>query len=133
MFCKTKLIAYKVVNKYTTSMDCIFCKIVKGVAPSKIQGESKSVIAFDSIAPVAKYHILITPKKHLDTFLDVKRADAELFYEMIYLAQKIIREKKIDGGYKLLFNGGKYQVVNHLHWHLLGGELEDVHDILNNT
>jgi diadenosine tetraphosphate (Ap4A) HIT family hydrolase len=45
--------------------------------------------------------------------------------EMAKIAQKLIEMKKISNGYKLVFNGGKYQSVKHIHWHLIGGEWND--------
>ncbi len=113
--------------------DCIFCKIVKGKLPAKVQGKTKNVIAFDSISPVSKHHILIVPKKHLTGFMEIKSADSDLLIEAVGLAQKIIREKKISEGFKLVINGGKYQAINHFHWHLLGGKLENEGDVLNKT
>jgi len=113
--------------------DCVFCKIVKKEIPGKIQGETKNVLAFDSNAPVSEHHILIIPKKHMSTFMDIKNADSDLFMEVINLAKDIIKKKEIKDGYKLVINGGKYQAINHFHWHLLGGKLEDQHDILNKT
>lgn len=110
--------------------DCVFCKIAKKEAPSSIEFENDSVIAFKSIEPVAEIHILIVPKKHIDTFLDI---NDNTVLEMTKAAQQIIKEKKAEGGYKLVFNGGKYQAIKHLHWHLLAGELENKKDILQKT
>ncbi|MBI2103377.1 HIT domain-containing protein [Candidatus Woesebacteria bacterium] len=113
--------------------DCIFCKIVKGESPSRVRGETKNVIAFDSIAPVSEHHILLVPKKHFGTFLDIKKGHRDLFMEMAKLAQELIKKNKISGGYRLVVNGGKYQAIDHFHWHLLGGKLEDEADIVNKT
>lgn len=105
--------------------DCVFCKIVKGEIPArKIRYEDNDVMAFDNITPVAKTHILIIPKKHILNFLDIK--DDFDFSKMVKATQKIILENKIKSGYKLMFNGGKYQEIPHLHWHLLAGDLKNI-------
>jgi histidine triad (HIT) family protein len=104
--------------------DCIFCKIVKGEAPSSLELETENVMAFRSIDPAAEIHILIIPKKHIVAFTDIDQKDKEVFFEMLETAQRMVFEKKIDDGYKLIFNGGKHQAIKHLHWHLLGGDLE---------
>ncbi len=103
---------------------CVFCKIVTKEMPATIQFEDEKVIAFESIDPVAELHILIVPKKHIPTFTDIRVADFDVLGSMIKASQKLITDKNIKDGYKLIFNGGKYQSVAHLHWHLLGGELK---------
>ncbi len=113
--------------------DCIFCEIAKGKSPAKVELETKEVIAFDSISPVAQHHIIIIPKEHISSFSDLEEDHKDIFIKMAKAAQKVITKRKISNGYKLIFNGGKYQSVKHIHWHLLGGKLEDEDDILNQT
>lgn len=104
---------------------CIFCKIVNKVIPArKIRYEDEDVMAFDSVDPKAKIHILIIPKKHILNFLEINNNFD--FSKMIKAAQKIVLENKIKSGYKLIFNGGKYQEIPHLHWHLLAGDLKNI-------
>lgn len=105
--------------------DCIFCKIANHEAPAKLELETDSVVAFPSISPASETHILIVPKEHIESFLDLEELHKETLMEMAKAAQKIIQEKNIAEGYKLIFNGGKYQSVPHIHWHLLAGNLED--------
>lgn len=112
--------------------DCIFCKIIRLELPSKIEAETEEVIAFRSIAPVASTHILIVPKKHISNFMNIAEDDDKLFSELIKVSQILIKDKKIEGGYKLVINGGKYQSINHFHWHLIAGNLEK-EDVLNKT
>lgn len=111
--------------------DCIFCKIIKGELPSDKVYEDNDVIAFNNIEPVADTHILICPKKHIQNFLNISSKFD--FSKIVYVIQKLINDKNIQDGYKLVINGGKYQSVPHLHWHLLAGNLEKNDDILNNT
>ena len=109
--------------------DCIFCKIASKESPAKIEYEDENVIAFENINAVAEFHILIVPKKHTGTFMDL----GEDILPMTKAVQSLIKEKKLQGGYKLVFNGGSYQKIPHVHWHLLGGQLKDHNDILNQT
>jgi histidine triad (HIT) family protein len=111
--------------------DCIFCKIAKKEAPSVIEFENETIVAFKNIAPVAEIHILIIPKVHVESILDV--TDQFMLEEMKKVAQQLIHKHNMQGGYKLVFNGGKYQAVKHLHWHLLGGKMTDEHDPINKT
>ena len=103
--------------------DCIFCKIVKGEISSKIAYEDKDIVSFHDISPSAKVHILIIPKKHIPTFTNITKNDLPILDKMCRVAQKLIKEKKIEKKYKLVINGGSSQFVPHLHLHLLGGGL----------
>jgi len=101
--------------------NCIFCKIAAKKLPSKIQYEDEDMVAFDDIAPKALVHILIVPKKHIESIKKLKNEDTELMGKLILVARKIAQEKDLKG-YKLLFNVGREggQLVDHLHLHLLG-------------
>lgn len=109
--------------------DCVFCKIVKGELPSTKEYEDEFVLVFKNINPVADIHLLIVPKSHVATFMDIEGGMESL----IKAAQKVIKDKSLGSGYKLVINGGKYQAVPHFHIHLLSGKLEDAEDVLNKT
>ncbi len=110
--------------------DCVFCRIVDKKLPASVEYEDEFVLAFKSIEPVSEFHILVIPKKHISTFMDI---EDDVIFKMTEASQKIIKDKKISSGYKLVFNGGRYQAIPHLHWHLLGGKFFDDDDILNKT
>ena len=105
-------------------VDCVFCKIVSGENKTKLLVQTDNVLAFYDIKPSADTHILIIPKKHIDNFMSITKDNRSIYNEMIEVAQKLIKEKKIDGKYKLVVNGGEYQFVPHLHLHLMGGEIK---------
>ena len=46
---------------------CIFCKIIKGEIPSTKVYEDEEILAFKDINPVAPIHILVIPKKHIES------------------------------------------------------------------
>ncbi|MFH1684133.1 MAG: HIT domain-containing protein, partial [Candidatus Margulisiibacteriota bacterium] len=48
-------------------MDCLFCKIIAKQIPASVVYEDDKVLAFNDIAPKAPVHILVIPKKHVDT------------------------------------------------------------------
>lgn len=109
--------------------DCIFCKIVKGELPSTKEFEDENVLVFKNIYPLAETHLLVVPKKHIATFMDLK----DEMNDLVHIAQKVIKDKNLGSGYKIVVNGGKYQQVPHFHLHLLAGKLENEDDILNKT
>ncbi len=105
--------------------DCIFCKIINGEVPTKIEFEDDNFIAFNDINPKAKLHILIIPKKHFDSISILRSDDFLMMGELFKVAQRIAAKKAIiDSGYRLIINSGKDagMAVKHLHLHLLGGE-----------
>jgi histidine triad (HIT) family protein len=106
-------------------MDCIFCRIAKKEIPAKIVYEDKDVLAFDDIEPKAKVHVVIIPKKHISSVVDLKSEDRELVAQIFMAVRKIAEGKGIlETGFRILLNYGKDagQTIDHLHFHLLGGE-----------
>lgn len=101
-------------------MDCIFCKIINGEIPSEKVFASDEIIAFNDINPKAKEHILIVPKKHIESVKHLEESGAKIIGEMFLSAKKIAEEKNL-AGYKLVINVGREggQLVDHLHLHLL--------------
>jgi len=103
-----------------TTNDCLFCKIVKGEVKSKFLMESEKTVAFADINPVANVHILIVPKRHIESTPTIAGEDGEDLVDLFDVATKISNGKKLDA-YRLTFNVGRYQHVPHLHMHLLAG------------
>lgn len=103
--------------------DCLFCRIIAKEIPAKLEHESDSMIAIQDINPQAPVHLLIMPKKHIARVNDLKETDRLIMGEMIFLAKKLASEKKIEEGFRLVFNNGPKagQSVFHIHLHLLGG------------
>lgn len=106
--------------KYMTSDQCIFCKITSGEIKKDFVLANERVVAFDDTNPVAQFHILILPRRHIESVLAVGEADASDLVAMFKAAQKIVVAKKLDA-FRIAFNGGRYQHVPHLHMHLLAG------------
>jgi len=104
-------------------IDCLFCKIIAGTIPSKKVYEDEKSFAFEDINPQAPTHVLIIPKKHIAGIDQMTEADAELVGYCHLVAAKIARERKLEHGYRTVYNVGRDagQTVFHLHLHLLGG------------
>ncbi|MBQ9280075.1 MAG: histidine triad nucleotide-binding protein [Clostridia bacterium] len=105
--------------------DCIFCKIIHQEIPSKIVFENDLVIAFEDLNPVAPVHILIVPKKHIKSAMELTEDDAKFVSEVYMVAQQIAKEKGIaESGFRIVNNCGEDagQTVKHIHFHLIGGK-----------
>lgn len=103
---------------------CIFCKIAAGEIPSRKVYETPSVLAFDDIHPMAPVHVIIIPKRHIATLMDVDAEEMADVQAMMAAAQEVAQIKKVDQpGFRVVINCNKEggQVVFHLHMHLLGG------------
>jgi len=104
-------------------MDCVFCKIINKELKSDVIYENDKVIAFKDIHPKAAFHILIVPKKHIESVDKLEESDKELVGEMALAAKSIAKDNNISG-YRLVINVGRDggQIIDHLHMHLLGGK-----------
>lgn len=103
---------------------CIFCRIAKKEMEAETVYEDERIIAFRDINPAAEVHVLIIPRQHMEGIADMASAGG-LAGDILAAANKIAEQEKIDAsGFRLLVNSGADagQVVNHLHFHLLGGE-----------
>lgn len=105
--------------------DCIFCKIINRDIPADIVYEDENFLALKDINPVAPVHVLIIPKKHIETVNDLTEQDLELAGNLLLTAPKVAKNLNVENGYKLAFNVGREggQLVPHLHMHLLSGTL----------
>ncbi|MFZ5907892.1 MAG: histidine triad nucleotide-binding protein [Nitrospirota bacterium] len=107
-------------------MACLFCEIIERKRPARIVYEDAEVMAFEDIQPQAPIHILIIPKKHISTNLDLQGEDFGLIGHLFNVANRIALEKGVaENGFRLVMNCNRDsgQTVFHLHLHLLGGRL----------
>ena len=103
---------------------CLFCKIAAGEIPSTKVYEDDTVLAFRDIDPQAPVHVLVIPKKHIESVLDIKKEDEGILLHIMEVAQKVAEAEGVDKtGFRMVSNTGKdaQQTVLHLHFHLIGG------------
>jgi len=104
--------------------DCLFCKIVRREIPASLVYEDERVLAFNDINPQAPTHVLIVPKRHIDSLNELSTEDDRLVGELVRRASAIAGERGLAaGGYRTVFNTNRDagQTVFHIHLHLLGG------------
>lgn len=104
--------------------DCLFCKIIRGESKADLQFEDAHVIVIRDIRPQAPTHVLIVPKKHIATSLNLKAEDKDLVGHIYMVANEMAKKGGFaEKGYRVVMNcnpaGG--QTVYHIHFHLLGG------------
>jgi len=106
--------------------DCLFCKIANGQIPAKIVFQNDKAIAFEDMHPEAPTHIIIIPKKHIPTVLDITDEDKDIMGYLYLVVNKIAADKSLtESGFRLIVNCGESggQEVPHIHIHMLGGRL----------
>jgi histidine triad (HIT) family protein len=106
-------------------MDCLFCSIISGEIPSTKVYEDDEMLAFWDIKPLARIHVLVVPKKHISGMNDITSQNAEIVAKIFAKIPEIADILSIkESGYRVASNCGHdgCQSVNHLHFHILGGE-----------
>ena len=102
--------------------DCLFCSMVEGkVATTKLY-EDEHIFVIKDIRPKARVHLLVIPKKHIESLLSVEDEDSDLLgYVMISL--KNFAKEQCLTAFRTIANAGKGsgQEIFHLHFHILGG------------
>jgi len=106
--------------------DNIFAKFARGETRpvTTVRYEDDEILAFDDLHPHAPTHILILPKKPIQSVADITEEDEQIVGKMVYRAKLLAEELGIaKDGYRLTINVGKWggQAVPYLHIHLLGG------------
>ncbi len=103
--------------------NCIFCKIVSGQIPAKKAYEDEDILAFHDIHPWAPVHVLIIPKRHITSMVDVTMDDQPLLGKMLAISPKLMAELGVTNGYRHVINTGRdgMQEVMHVHLHVMGG------------
>ena len=85
--------------------------------------ETERVLAFYHTNPNWTEHIVIIPKQHITRLVELK--DMSIVQEIFEVAQDIIKEKGFaETNYKIITNGGSFQSSQHLHFHLVSGEVK---------
>ena len=105
--------------------NCLFCKIIKKEIPSTIVYEDEEILAFRDINPVAPVHVLVIPKKHISSLVDLEPEDEAIVGKIYTIINKIAKQENIfESGFRVIVNCGKDggQEVKHIHFHVLGGK-----------
>jgi histidine triad (HIT) family protein len=103
--------------------DCLFCRIASKEMPAEILHESDSIVALRDINPTAPTHVLVIPKRHIDSARDLTAQDSTLLGEVFETIAQIAEREGLDTGYRIVTNVGREggQAIDHLHFHLIGG------------
>ncbi len=103
---------------------CLFCKIASGEIPTAKLIDTERIVSFNDINPVAPFHALVIPRRHIATINDLGEAERDLVGEMILAGRQLAADADLAAsGYRMIMNcnsdGG--QEVFHIHLHVIGG------------
>jgi len=104
--------------------DCIFCRILAGEVPSEEVASSPLTYAFRDISPAMPTHVLVIPRRHIESAATIAATDAEVVGELFQTARRVAESEGLaERGWRLVFNVGDdaRNTVGHLHLHVLGG------------
>lgn len=105
--------------------DCVFCKIIAGDIPVQFLYEDDTAVAFNDANPQAPIHILVVPKKHVQSIMQLTPEDGAMMAHLFTVVQKLMTQQGVaQRGFRVMINTGKEggQTVPHLHVHALAGK-----------
>ena len=104
--------------------NCLFCKFVSGEFKTEKVFENEDFIIIKDIAPKAKNHFLVIPKKHFKFLAEMTDCDADLVGRILKTIPTLTDLLGLESGFRLVINQGDDagQTVPHLHIHILSGQ-----------
>lgn len=104
--------------------DCLFCRVPSGAQEADVVASGDTWVAFRDINPQAPTHVLLVPRRHVESVEELRDEHRDLAADLLLAARDVAREEGLAAdGYRLVINTGRRsgQSVFHLHLHLLGG------------
>jgi histidine triad (HIT) family protein len=103
---------------------CLFCQIIEGKIPAKVAFQDDQVLAFHDINPQAPVHLLVIPRRHITSLLDLSPGDDGVVGMLVRRGTELAKQQGLgERGFRLVFNCGEdagYSVY-HIHLHVVGG------------
>jgi histidine triad (HIT) family protein len=98
-------------------VDCLFCRIVAGQVPAFFVHSDDTAVAFLDTRPVFKGHLLVVPREHVPTLIDL--LDIEPFFRRVQDAARAVEKGLQADGTFVAMNNRISQSVPHLHAHVV--------------
>jgi len=104
--------------------DDIYCDvIVPKKVPLVIVEETDYVLAYHHTKPSWPVHIVVTPKRHVDSFVELSDTDIRTQRDLLDVIAKVASHVRAENGAcRILTNLGDYQDSKHLHFHIYHGK-----------
>ena len=84
---------------------CVFCRISKRELPAKIIFEDNHCLAFEDIHPKAPLHLLVIPKRHIESLNELGPEDEGLLGHLTFIAKELalrhgVRHDRLPDGHQ---------------------------------
>jgi len=101
--------------------NCVFCRIVSNELPSVKVYEDDDVVAFLDIAPVNKGHVLVIPKEHFETIIDIPDDVLKKLIVVVKNVSEAVKDALKSDGISIAMSNYKAagQVIPHAHFHII--------------
>jgi len=104
---------------------CVFCRIAAGAAPAHLVLDEPGLLGFLDARPLFRGHVLVVPRAHHETLLDLPPADlGPLFAAVQRVARAVESARGADGSF-VAVNNRISQSVPHLHVHVVPRRRKD--------
>src|SRR6187402_2922212 len=98
-------------------------EVLSGRTPVKIVRETGNILAYHHTRPFWPVHIVVIPKRHISSLLELDLSETGLLAELLGAVQQVAAQVVAQhGACRILTNLGAYQDSKHLHWHVAAGE-----------
>ena len=106
--------------------DTIFGKILRGEIPCDAVYSDEQCLAFRDVAPQAPVHLLVIPRKPIESLRSASEDDGALLGHLLLVAARVAKQEGLSD-WRTVINSGAAagQTVFHLHVHVLGGRALD--------
>jgi histidine triad (HIT) family protein len=96
---------------------------LSGRTPVRKVMETENVLAFHHTRPLYPVHVVVIPKRHIESLLTLEKEDDDLLLELIEVVRQVAAQVVLEhGACRVLTNLGEYQDSKHLHWHVAFGQ-----------
>jgi histidine triad (HIT) family protein len=104
----------------TNGVEDFYCdEVLSGNTVVEKVLESEDTLAFYHTRPFYDVHIVVIPKKHITSLIDVKEEDKDVLNDLFSVIQKVSKQVNDKyGACTVSTNLGEYQSNKHMHWHV---------------
>jgi histidine triad (HIT) family protein len=107
------------------SLACVFCAIIAGAKSARLVAETESSVAFLDARPLFPGHVLVVPRVHVETLLDVDPAALGPFFTLVQRVARAVETGLGADGVFVANNNRVSQSVPHLHVHVIPRHKKD--------
>lgn len=106
---------------------CIFCELIHGGGEVSICYEDSQALAFMDIQPVNPGHVLVVPRAHYDSLVDMPADLIRHLFDVSTQLAPIVRRLADADGLNIIVNSGASagQDVFHYHVHVIPRRADD--------